>query len=36
MFTHVLDGSNDTGSEDELLPGLANVDQVDTFFTNQC
>jgi hypothetical protein len=27
----VLDGGDDTGSEDELLPGLANVDQVDPF-----
>jgi len=26
----VLDGSDDTGGEDELLPGLSNVDNVDT------
>lgn len=26
----VLDGSDDTGSEDDLLPGLSNVDNVDT------
>jgi hypothetical protein len=30
-ITYVLDGGNDTGSENELLPGLTNVDQVDTF-----
>lgn len=28
----VLDGSEDAGSEDELLPGLADVDQVDTWW----
>lgn len=27
----VLDGSEDTGSKNELLPGLADVDNVDTF-----
>ena len=27
----VLDSSNDTGSENELLPGLANVDDVDAY-----
>jgi hypothetical protein len=27
----ILDGGDDTGSEDELFPGLANVDQVDPF-----
>jgi hypothetical protein len=26
----VLDGSEDSGGEDELLPGLAEVDDVDT------
>ena len=26
----VLDGGDDTSGEDELLPGLANVDDVDT------
>ena len=29
----VLDGSKDTGSEDDLLPGLANVEEVDTVST---
>jgi hypothetical protein len=28
----VLDGSDDTGGEDDLLPGLSNVDNVDTCF----
>ena len=27
----VLDSSDNTGSENELLPGLANVEDVDTF-----
>lgn len=31
--TYVLNGSNDTGSEDKLFPGLAKVDQVDTIST---
>jgi hypothetical protein len=30
-YTYVLNGSNDTGSQDKLLPGLTNVDQVDTY-----
>ena len=29
----VLDGGEDTGGEDNLLPGLANVDNVDTYGT---
>lgn len=27
----VLDSSDNTGSENELLPGLANVEDMDTF-----
>ena len=30
----VLNGSNDTGSEDELFPGLAEVDDMDTFLVS--
>ena len=29
-IVRVLDGGDDTGSENDLLPGLANVDNVDT------
>jgi hypothetical protein len=28
--TYVLNGSDDTGSKDELLPGLTKVDKMDT------
>jgi hypothetical protein len=31
----VLNGSNDTGSKDKLLPGLAEIDDVDTYHTKE-
>jgi hypothetical protein len=32
----VLDGGEDSGSEDELLPGLADVEDVDTWELVKC
>jgi hypothetical protein len=32
----VLDGGEDSGSEDELLPGLADVEDVDTWESVKC
>jgi hypothetical protein len=30
----VLNGSDDTSSENEFFPGLSNVDNMDTWFVN--